>query len=196
MSWKAGTMWWVQGESTRWAGPGKGVGSNGRWGWMAIRGLLAKRAECWAKENGLSFSKNKNQWRLLLSSFLFLFFSTMATWCVEGISLCIDLGPWGDGVHLLQVGGCACGPPAPAPENRTDWLGFFGHRVYVCWVWGLGVISFERDNWASSAQLVYKNPGELFSRPWRGGAGGGGQASMFSSDPINRWRCFFLIGGD
>lgn len=56
---------------------------------------------------------------------------------------------------------------------------------YMCAESGApGSFPLERDDGASSAQLVYKSPGGLFSRAW--GWGRGGEASMFNSDPINR----------
>ena len=102
---------------------------------------------------------------------------------MEGISLCIESDHQWDDAYFLQLEDM-CVDQQTQPL-RTGWISLNSlDTVYMCWVWGLRVISFrERGSlWASATLLVYKNPGELFSRPWMG------EASMFSSDPINTWR--------
>lgn len=61
-------------------------------------------------------------------------------------------------------------------------------------VWGLVVISFREGGslWVSSTWLVHKNPGELFSRSQVGEACDL-ESTMFSSEPINKWRHFFFF---
>lgn len=61
---------WVWGVEVKVAGPGRALASSGILGRMATQGLWIKRVECWAKGNGLSFSKTENQQMLLLYFFI------------------------------------------------------------------------------------------------------------------------------
>lgn len=155
---------------------------------MAIQRLLVKRAECWSKENGLSFSKNKNQQQLLLSSFCyqyyFIFFNSGNVMRVRDFTL-YRSGP------LRRQGPPPSGwrvclwttSPSPGEQDRLPWI-LWTPRICVlslgpqCHFLQRETIEPPLLNWFIKTLENYF--------PDHEGVRWGREASMSSSDPINK----------